>query len=112
MSLNEDLPVKITFHGVDHSEAVETRIRERAARLAKFAPRATGLDVTVSAPHHHSRKGKLFQFTLDLHVPKGDIVVRQADTTNHAHEDVYVALRDAFEALERQAREHNEKQGH
>jgi ribosomal subunit interface protein len=103
------IPVQITFRDIDPSEAVERRIHERVKRLEKHASRATGLHVTLAAPHQSGHKGKIYQFTLELLLPKGDIVVRQGDTPNHAHEDVYVAMRDAFQALERRVQNHVEK---
>ena len=106
------IPVQITFRDIDPSDAIEARIQERVDRLEKFAQRATGLNVTISAPHHHGHKGQLYQFTLELFMPAGDFVVRQGDTPDHSHEDVYVAMRDAFQALERRVHETIEKRGH
>jgi ribosomal subunit interface protein len=105
------IPTQITFRDIDPSEAIEARINERVARLEKFAKRATGIHVTVAAPHQSGHKGKLYQFTLELLMPKGDIVVKQGDTADHAHEDVYVAMRDAFQALERRVHDHVDKRG-
>ena len=105
------IPVQITFRDVAHSDAVEARIDTRVKRLEKFAKRATGLHVTVAAPHHSGQKGKLYQFTLELLMPGSDIVVKQGDTPNHAHEDIYVAMRDAFATLERRVHDHLQKRG-
>lgn len=109
-------PVQITFRDIPPSEAVEAKINKRVERLQRFADRATSLHVIVAAPHARpqgvSHKGQIYQFTLELHMPKGDIVVHQDDNPNHAHEDVYVAMRDAFAALERRVHEHLEKLGH
>lgn len=110
------IPVQITFRDIPPSEAVEARIRKRAGRLERFADRATSLRVIIAAPHarpqgaHH--RGQTFQFTLELAMPKGDIVVSQSDSDKHGHEDIYVAMRDAFHALERRVHEHLEKLGH
>lgn len=104
------IPVRITFRDVEPSEAVETKVHQRAARLEKFADRATALNVIVAAPHARSQgpshKGKLFHVTLELVLPGGEVVVHKGDDGNHAHEDVYIAVRDAFEALERRAQDH------
>ncbi|MDX1486434.1 MAG: HPF/RaiA family ribosome-associated protein [Alphaproteobacteria bacterium] len=105
------IPVQITYRDIDPSDAISARIEERVKKLERFAKRATGIHVTLAAPHHSAHKGKLYQFTLELLIPGGDIVVKQGDTPNHAHEDVYVALRDAFAALERRVHEHVEKRG-
>ncbi len=53
------LPVQITFRDIDPSDAIGARINDRVRRLQKFAKRATGLHVTVAAPHHRGQKGKL-----------------------------------------------------
>lgn len=100
------IPVNITFRDIEPSPAVAARINHRVRRLEKFAKRATSLQVTVAAPHQSGHKGKLYQFTLELRMPRKEIVVKQGDTANHAHEDVYVAMRDAFAALERRVHEH------
>jgi ribosomal subunit interface protein len=105
------IPVQITFRDIDPSDAIEAQINDRVKRLEKFAKRATGLHVAVAAPHQSGYKGKLYQFTLELLMPGGDIVVKQGDTPDHAHEDVYVAMRDAFAALERRVHDHVDKRG-
>lgn len=105
------IPVQIIFRDIDPSDAIESQIKDRVKRLEKFAKRATGIRVAVAAPHQSGTKGKLYQFTLELLLPGGDLVVKQGDTANHAHEDVYVAMRDAFAALERRVHDHFEKRG-
>ena len=43
------MSVQITFRDIDHSDAVDDRIREHAERLGKkFGERATSLHVTLS----------------------------------------------------------------
>lgn len=104
------LPVRVTFRDIEHTEAVEAKVRQRAAKFEKFADRATALNVVIAAPHARSHgpshKGKLYHITLELVLPGGEVVVHKGEDGNHAHEDVYVAIRDAFEALERRALDH------
>lgn len=90
-------PLQITFHGAPRSEALEARIREKAARLEKFYPRITSCRVAVEERDRHRHQGKEFRIRLDVRVPEHEIVVNR----DH-HEDVYVALRDAFHAAARQ----------
>jgi ribosomal subunit interface protein len=91
------VPLQITFHGLPHSDAIEARIREKAAKLEGFHGRITSCRVVVEERHRHSHQGKAFTVRVDLRVPGNDIVVDRSH-----HEDVYVALRDAFEAAARQ----------
>jgi ribosomal subunit interface protein len=91
------VPLQITMHGVRHSEALQAAIRERAAKLEQFHPNIISCRVTVDESGRHQRQGRQFTLRLDVHVPGKEIVV----TRDH-HEDVYVALREAFDAARRQ----------
>lgn len=98
------VPVQIVFHEVQHSEALENDIREKARKLEAFHPHLMRCHVSVEQPHRHKHQGKLFNVRVALHVPGGEIVVNRDE-----HEDVYVALRDAFDAARRQLEEHARK---
>jgi ribosomal subunit interface protein len=102
------IPLQISFRNMDPSPAIEARIREKAAKLERFHDRIIGCIVVVEAPHRHHHKGKLYNVRIDITLPGKDVVVDRAKPLDHAHEDVYVAIRDAFDAaarrLEDQAR--------
>ncbi|MET0387144.1 MAG: HPF/RaiA family ribosome-associated protein [Polyangiales bacterium] len=97
-----ELASKISFHGVEQSEAVEAKVRERIARLARSEDRIDRCEVVIEAPHHHKHKGELYVVRIKMHAPGHDLIVDRAGPQDHAHEDVYVAVRDAFNAAERQ----------
>jgi ribosomal subunit interface protein len=99
-------PLQIDFHNMDHSPAVEAKLRERAAKLETMFDRITGCRVVVEAPHRHSRKGKLYNVRIELDVPGKVIVANRNGPKDHAHEDIYVAIRDAFDAVTRQLEDH------
>lgn len=96
------LPLKITFRDMSPSPAVEAVIREKVDKLDHRFGHVMSCQVTVEAPHKHHHKGKLYQVHIDLTVPSGEVVVSRDKHKNHAHEDVYVAIRDAFDAARRQ----------
>jgi ribosomal subunit interface protein len=94
-------PLQIVVHGMEHSDALDAHIREKAKKLEEFYPRMIGCRVTVDQPHRHHHQGGHFEVKIDVHVPgKGEVVVNR----QHA-EDVYVALRDAFDAAKRKLEE-------
>lgn len=95
-------PLQITFHGIRHSDALEARIREEATRLERYFDQITGCHVTVEAPHQHHNKGNLYSVRVALHLPDRELVVGRERRHQQSHEDVYVALRDAFTATVRQ----------
>jgi len=96
------LPLNITFRNMPPSAAIEAAIREKAAKLDHFYERIMACNVTVIAPHKHQHKGKIYQVHIDITVPNGEVVVSRDNHQNHAHEDAYVAIRDAFNAAKRQ----------
>lgn len=89
-------PLQLTIRDIDHSEALETRIRAKAEKLGEFFKHITSCHVVVEAPHKHHQQGKQFNVRIDIGVPGSEIVVNR----DHS-EDVYVALRDAFDAAKR-----------
>lgn len=99
-------PLEIRFHKMETSPAVEARIREKAAALERFSDRVTSCRVTVEQEHRHHHKGNLFRVRLDVGVPGGEIAITRTGPKDHAHEDVYVAIRDAFDAAVRRLEEH------
>lgn len=100
------LPLQITFRHMDHSPALEERIRQRAEELDQFFDRITSCRVVVECRHPRHQQGKLFEVRIDLTVPGAEIVVGRDCGVNHAHEDAHVAVRDAFDAARRQLEDH------
>ena len=89
--------LQITVRDMEHSLALDQHIRERVNKLGRFYPKLMGCRVVAELQDRHKSQGKHFSVSVDLTVPGKEIVV------NHHHdEDVYVALRDAFEAAQRQ----------
>jgi cold shock CspA family protein/ribosome-associated translation inhibitor RaiA len=118
-------PLQITFRNMPRSNAIEENVREKAAKLDALFDGITSCRVIVEAPHRHHYKGKAYVVRIDITVPSGELVINRApkrlnaakvslseelekDLAEHhepskhaAHEDVYVAIRDAFNAATR-----------
>jgi len=103
------LPLQITFRHIDPSPALETRIRELAARLEKFCPQIMRCHVIVEPLPHHQQQGALYDFHIDITLPGEEIAIRRAHPADHAHEDPYVALRDAFRAARRRLEDYERR---
>lgn len=95
------VPVKISFHGMPSSEGVKRRVFMRVRRLERFFRKIISCEVTLSAPHRHHRKGRIFHVNIHLSIPGKKIVVDKEAEKNKDHENAYVALRDAFDILDR-----------
>src|SRR5450759_3539226 len=98
------IPLQITIRDMEHSDALETHIRDKADKLNEFFDRIMSCRVVVEMPHKHHQQGKQFNVRIDIGVPGSEIVVNR----DHA-EDVYVALRDAFDAAKRQLEDYARK---
>jgi len=123
-------PLKITFRNMPPSKAIEDNIREKATKLDSFHDGIVSCRVTVEAPHRHHHKGKAYKLRIGVTVPGGELVINREPkrlvaaraghgeelekklvenhepTTHAAHEDVYVAIRDAFNAAARKLQDH------
>ena len=104
-----EIPLQVTFRDMSPSEAVEGRIRERAVRLERYNDEIVSCRVVVETPHRHHHQGRLFRISIDVTTRGGEVVVNRDHGANHAHEDAYVAIRDAFDALERQLHDRLER---
>ena len=87
----------IRFVGMEPSDAVASAAREKAAKLELFCPGIMACRVVIEQPHRHRHQGRSFSVRLDLTLPGHELAVSRVES-----EDVYVALRDAFDDMKRQ----------
>lgn len=102
------LPLEITFRNVVRTDDIDERIRSKAAKLDRMFDRITGCRVVVEAPHKHHNKGNTYHVRIELSVPGGELVVNR-DPQNQEHEELAIALRDAFNAAQRQLQSYSQK---
>lgn len=98
-------PLKIAYHNMEPSEAVETAIRERFDKLAKLYDRMTACRVSVEALHRQHRTGNVYDVHVVMVLPGRELAIsRQPKEAQekYANPDVYTSIRDAFAAAERQ----------
>ncbi len=96
----------VSFDDIPSDEAVRDAAYEQIAELEDCFDRITGCHVVVAQPHRHHREGRLYSVRIELLVPGVEIVVNRNHPLEHAHEDIFVALRDAFLAARRRLEEH------
>jgi cold shock CspA family protein len=125
-----EIPLKITFRNMPPSKAIEANIEEKVAKLDSLYDGIMSCRVIVEAPHRHHHKGKAYQVRIDMTVPGDEIVINRTpkrleaaksarpeelekelaeshEPSKHgAHEDLYVAIRDAFNAAGRKLQDH------
>lgn len=102
---------EITFRNMEPSDAIREKVVERMAWLERHNNRITRLHVILEAPHRNHKKGKIYHVKITVGMPgRPDLVVSHEPEENHAHEDVYVAIRDAFDAARRQLKNASDQQ--
>lgn len=102
------IPLELSYHGTTQSPALEDFIEKKVTRLNRICPEIISCRVAIETPHHHHRKGNRYHVRLDVSVPGRELVVGHNPGDTNAHEDPYVVVRDAFDALERQIKSYKE----
>jgi len=93
------VPLQITFRNFERSEALDARIRADASKLERYHPRIARCRITIEETQRHHSQGRKFAVGIELRVPGHELACQKEN------EDVYVAVRDAFEAARRQLEE-------
>jgi cold shock CspA family protein/ribosome-associated translation inhibitor RaiA len=99
-------PLQITFRNIASAPAVEALIRERVQALEHYCGRLIGCRVIVEESARRQHQGKLYHVRVDLTVPGREIVIKRDPSEHHAHEDILVAVHDAFDAAQRKLQDY------
>ena len=89
------LTPQITTRDITISPALELLVRQKTEKLTRFYDRITHLKVVIEVPQKHQRQGRMYNVRIDLTVPRKELVV-----TRQLDQDVYVAIRKAFHAMQ------------
>ncbi|GAB4483711.1 MAG: ribosome-associated translation inhibitor RaiA [Thermodesulfovibrionales bacterium] len=92
-----NFPLQITSRNIELTDAIRTEITKKSEKLENCTDRITRCRVVVDSPHRHSHEGMLYNILIDLAVPGHEIVIKR-----EPNEDIYVAIRDSFDAARRQ----------
>jgi hypothetical protein len=92
---------QITFVGTTASEAPRAEVHAWLAKLGLLtAPMTEGRVVIEAVDQDH--KERRYRVRMDLTMPHGIVTVGHDHPNNGAHEDIYVAIRNAFRAGRRE----------
>jgi cold shock CspA family protein len=95
------IPPQVVLRDVPDEAAAQSLVAERIAWLERCAPRMTSCRVAVERPNARHREGNPYRVRIDVTVPGKEIVVGRDGPQDPAHEDLGVAIRDAFDAARR-----------
>lgn len=100
--MNEQDLFTIVFNSVEPSDAVRQRALVLLTKLLRTSPSIMRGTMVIEGRHRHHHQGNLFHVSVRLQLPGIDVVVSHDPERNHAHEDIFVAMRDACEAARKQ----------
>ncbi len=99
------VPLQVTFHGVEHSDAVERYVRRRAAKLDGAMERIVACRIALEHPHRSARHGDQYRVRVDVRIPGGEVVFASADRGDGGSADLYAAIDAALEGARRRIKE-------
>lgn len=97
------IPLEITWRGVEKTQALDSLIREQARRLERVHRRLTSCRVALERPHHSRRTGHSCSVRITLRFPTNqEVVVRRETTEREQPEPLPQLIHDAFDTARRQ----------
>jgi cold shock CspA family protein/ribosome-associated translation inhibitor RaiA len=104
------VPLDISYEDLEGTPSLQARIEREASKLERLSDRITACHVALIGRSGRCRHGDLFQVRIRISSPgRADVVVDRNPGADHAHEDPYVAIRDAFNAARRGLQDHERR---
>jgi ribosome-associated translation inhibitor RaiA len=97
---------QIFWQNLSPSDAIEVKIRKQIAKLEKLSEHLSDCRVIIEVPHRHQHQGNIYHVQINLTVPGNQLIVNRQPSAQQSHEDLDLAIRDAFESAERQLKEY------
>jgi cold shock CspA family protein/ribosome-associated translation inhibitor RaiA len=96
------IPLRLTFRGIDRSDAIESVIRQRATQLERFSEQVKDCHVTIDMPHEHRRRGNQYAVQIVLQTLSGEVEVAIDPSLDQSPRNFQSVVSDAFDAAARQ----------
>lgn len=94
-------PLQISFHNMEHSDALETRVREAFAKLERYYDGIISARIVVDSPHKQPHKGSL-GISISIGVPGKDIFVKREQRLHETDQHASWVINEAFDVAQRQ----------
>ncbi len=99
------VPLEITFRNAERSDPVEAIVRERVDKLGQFFDHIISCRVTLDVPNRTPHYDVLnHRVNVEISVPGEELVVSSEPNEHENFNDIYVTIRNAFDAAEQQLR--------
>jgi ribosome-associated translation inhibitor RaiA len=95
-------PLRLTFRGMAHSEALAAQLTLRVDRLEHFFDRIVSCHVVLDLAGHHHRHGDCYRVTINVGLPKRELIVSHTPSSHRAMETPGTTIDRAFDEAQRQ----------
>ena len=102
-------PLQISFHNMNASETLETRVREQWAKVERHYDGIISARIVLEAAHKQPHKSTL-GVSISIGVPGRDIVVKREQRLHEADDHATWVINEAFHVAERQLEEYAQRQ--
>jgi len=103
------VPLKVDYKNFEKHPDLNPIIEEQLERLEKCFERITSCHVIISKPHKRHLNGNVYHVHIDLHIPGSVIAITREPERDGRHDDVELAVRDAFKTAKRNLQVYIEK---
>jgi ribosomal subunit interface protein len=97
------VPLEISTRRIELTPDLEADLRRRATKMERLYDRITSCRIAVERESLHHNEGGPYRVRLDITVPGSELVA------DKEAEDLNIAIRDAFQAAERQIDEFSQR---
>jgi ribosomal subunit interface protein len=97
--------LQITSRNLTLTEPLQKEIRKKASKLERVYDRITRCKVVIESPHRKQHQVKEFNVSISMSVPGAELIVKK-----QTRDDLYIAIRDSFNAARRKLEEYSRKQ--
>jgi len=95
------MALQVQFRHMPKSIEIKQLVRQQAERLRRFDLACSRCQVVIDEMHHRHR-GNIFKVSIRLTVPAKRTFVAHAEEKSGTHDYLYIAVRLAFDEIERQ----------
>ena len=94
---------EITYRNIEKTEAINSLIKEKIAKLENFCDYINSCRVVVEKAHQHPDSGSPYKVSINITIPHGrEIAVSHNPDKGKQYPPLEAVIRDAFEAARRQ----------
>lgn len=102
---------EITYRSVEKTQALDELVNSKIAKLEQFCDHISSCRIVIEKAHDHPSSGSPYRVRLDITVPPShELAVDRSPDKGTQYEPVDAVIRHAFDAMERQLKELNDRQ--